>query len=66
MAEELRRQVDSTMQKMGVAGAAGLPFEVYLHRRRLQELLDAAQDLGAAVDGWVDPAGLSSLTLVEG
>lgn len=66
MATELRRQVDSTVQKMGVAGAAGLPYEVYLHRRRLQELLDAAQDLGAAVDGWVDPAGLPPLTLGGG
>lgn len=66
MATELRHQVDVTMHKLDDARAAGLPYEVYLHRRRLQELLDAAQRRGVPVESWVDRAALPPLALVDG
>ncbi|MHA6797327.1 hypothetical protein ACVGVM_27995 (plasmid) [Pseudonocardia bannensis] len=63
---ELHSQVKSVLQKLTTARAAGLPYEAYLHRVRLEDLMDAAGSCGVDVDTWVDRSQLPPLTLVEG
>jgi hypothetical protein len=51
---------------LAVSRAAGLPFEAYLHRAHLEDLLDTAIDQGVDVDAWVDRSALPPVALVEG
>ena len=45
---------------------AGLPYEVYLHRARLEDLMDMAARRGIDVAPWVDRSRLPPLALAEG
>lgn len=62
---ELRGQVERVVRNIGIAETAGLPYEVFLHRRRLRELLDDAAAHGACVATWVDRAVLAPTEVVE-
>jgi hypothetical protein len=48
-----------------LADEAGLPYEVYLHTARLQDLMDIAARLGIDVATWVDGLPLP-VALAEG
>jgi hypothetical protein len=63
---ELRTQIKTVQRNLAVAGEAGLPYEVYLHRARLEELMDMAARRGIDVAPWVDRSRLPPLALAEG
>jgi hypothetical protein len=53
--ERLRTQIKTVHRNLVLADEAGLPYEVYLHRARLEELMDMVArrgiDVGTRVDG---------------
>jgi hypothetical protein len=51
---ELRTQIKTVQRNLALAGEAGLPYEVYLHRARLEDLMDIAARRGLDVAPWVD------------
>lgn len=53
---ELRRGVDTAQQAASVAEQAGHPHEAYLHRTRVQDLLDVAGRHGVDTSSWLAPA----------
>jgi hypothetical protein len=63
---DLECQVASALRMLAVSRAAGLPFEAYLHRAHLEDLIDTAIDQGVDVDAWVDRSALPPVALVEG
>lgn len=63
---ELRGQVEWVVRNIALAETAGLPYEVFLHRRRLRGLLDSAAAHGACVETWVDQAVLAPVELADG
>lgn len=65
MTEQLRRQIKTVQRNLVLADEAGLPYEVYLHTARLQDLMDIAVRRGIDVATWVDGSPLP-VTLAEG
>ena len=65
MTEQLRRQIKTVRRNLVLADEAGLPYEVYLHRARLQDLMDIAARRSIDVATWVDGSPLP-VTLAEG
>lgn len=63
MIVKLRGEVEAVLSRLARAQAAGLPYEAYLHRLRLQDLLDTAGHHGVDPGTWVDRSELSPLTL---
>ena len=63
---ELRTQIKTVQRNLALAAEAGLPYEVYLHRARLEDLMDRAARRGIDVAPWVDRSRLPLLALVEG
>lgn len=53
--EKLRTQIKTVHRNLVLAGEAGLPYEVYLHRSRLEDLMDMVArrsiDVTTRVDG---------------
>jgi hypothetical protein len=66
MIGELHTQIETVQHNLVLAGRAGLRFEVYLHRARLEDLMDIASRHGIDVTAWVDRALLPPLALTEG
>ncbi|WP_098958154.1 hypothetical protein [Pseudonocardia sp. N23] len=60
MVAELRNQVDRAALNIDIAEAAGLPYEAFLHRRHVRELLDRAAVRGACTDEWIRPEVLAA------
>jgi hypothetical protein len=58
---ELRRGISEAQQASVVAGEAGHPYEAYLHRARLAELLDLAEQHTVDVGELVSPTVLAAL-----
>jgi hypothetical protein len=56
--EKLRTQIKTVQRNLVLAGEAGLPYEVYLHRARLEDLMDMAARRGIDVATWVDGSQL--------
>lgn len=65
MIGKLHRQIETAQRNLLLAGQAGLPYEAYLHRAHLEELLDAATHRGINVESWVDRSLLPPLVLFE-
>ena len=65
MIEELQTQIKTVQRNLVLAGDAGLPYEVYLHRVRLKGLMDLAAHRGIDVATWVDGSRLP-IALTEG
>ena len=65
MIGELRAQIATAQHNLALAGEAGLPYEAYLHRARLEDLMDLAARHGIDVSAWVDRAELPTLSLTE-
>ena len=63
--KELHSQIETVQHNLDLATQAGLPYESYLHRARLADLLDMATRYGVDVSGWVDHS-LLPLTLTDG
>ncbi len=53
MTEKLRTQIKTAQRHLVLASEAGLPYEVYLHRARLEDLMDMAARRGIDVATWV-------------
>lgn len=66
MIEELRTQIQKAERKLVIAGQAGLSYEAYLHRARLEDLMDIAERHDIDVSPWVDRSLLPPLVLTEG
>ncbi|MGH3780820.1 MAG: hypothetical protein ACRDRO_09395 [Pseudonocardiaceae bacterium] len=58
MTKKLRTQIKTVQRNLVLAGEAGLPYEVYLHHARLEDLLDMAARRGIDVATWVDGSWL--------
>jgi hypothetical protein len=56
--EKLRTQIKTVQRNLVLAGEAGLPYEVYLHRARLEDLMETAARRGIDVATWVDGSRL--------
>lgn len=54
--DELRGGIGHAQQAVVKAERAGLPHEAYLHRARLQDLLEMAVRHGVDTDDWVVPS----------
>lgn len=52
--EELHTQIEAIQCELVRANRAGLPREAYLHRARLEDLIDMARRHGIDVTAWVD------------
>jgi hypothetical protein len=63
---ELHTQIETVQHNLVLAARAGLPYEAYLHRARLEDLMDMASRHGVDVTAWVDRALLPPLALAEG
>ena len=50
---ELRAQIEMAQRGLVLAEQAGLSYEAYLHRARVQDLLEMAARHGIDVSGWV-------------
>jgi hypothetical protein len=66
MSTELRVEVSSVLRNLAAAREAGLQYSVYLHRKRLQTLLDTAAARGIDTEDWLDRTTLPPLSFVEG
>jgi len=62
---ELHTQIETAQHNLVLAGGAGLPYEAYLHRARLEDLMDSAARHGIDVTAWVDRSQLPPLALAE-
>jgi hypothetical protein len=62
---ELHTKINKVQRNLRLAGEAGLPYEAYLHRSHLEELMDTAMRYGIDVRPWVDRSLLPPLALVE-
>ena len=62
---KLRSEVDVVLTRLAAARAAGLPYETYLHRAHLQDLMDTAARHGVDPDTWVDRSTLPLPTLTD-
>jgi hypothetical protein len=51
---ELRTQIEKVQRNLVLAGEAGLLYEAYLHRARLEDLIERATRHGIDVNTWVD------------
>ncbi len=60
MIGELRAQMEMTQHNLVLAERAGLPYEAYLHRARLEDLMEMAARHGIDVTAWVDRSLLPS------
>ena len=54
-----RDRIEKTQQSLALARRAGHPYEAYLHRRRLENLIETATRHGVDVDTWLDRTILS-------
>lgn len=63
MITKLHGEVDAVLARLAAARAAGLPYEAYLHRAHLQDLMDTAGHHGVDPGTWVDRSALPPLTL---
>lgn len=52
--EELHTQIEAIQRELVQANRAGRPREAYLHRARLEDLIDMATRHGIDVTAWVD------------
>lgn len=66
MIGKLHTQIESTRHHLALASREGLPYEAYLHRARLEDLMDMAERDGIDVSAWVDRSLLPPLVLTEG
>jgi hypothetical protein len=66
MNKELHAQISTAQHNLALASRAGLPYEAYLHRARLEDLIDMATRHGIDVTEWVDRSLLPPLVLCEG
>jgi hypothetical protein len=64
--EELRTQIEAVQHNLVIADRSGLAREAYLHRARLQDLIDIAARHGIDVTASVDQSLLPTLVLAEG
>ncbi|WP_020660062.1 hypothetical protein [Amycolatopsis benzoatilytica] len=60
-AAELRRGISDAQRSAKIAVDAGHPYEAYLHRARLAELLEMAGRHEFETNGLVEPAVLAAL-----
>jgi hypothetical protein len=51
---ELHTQIVTCQHNLALAQQAGLPYEVHLHRARLEDLMDMAARHGIDVSAWID------------
>ena len=65
MIGELHTQIETVQHNLALAGREGLPYEAYLHRARLEDLLDMAERHRIDVSAWVDRSLLPPLALPE-
>jgi len=54
-----RDRIEKTQQSLALARRAGHPYEAYLHRRRLEHLIETAALHDVDVEPWLDRAILS-------
>jgi hypothetical protein len=62
---ELHAQIETVQHNLGLAAQAGLPYEVTLHRARLEDLIELATRHGVDVTAWVDRSLLVSPAQAE-
>ena len=60
MLEELRTQIQAEQANLLAASQEQLPHEAYLHRARLEDLIDLATRHGFDVSGWIDRSLLTA------
>ena len=62
---ELHTQIETARHNLVLAAGAGLLYEAYLHRARLEDLMDRAARHGIDVSALVDRSQLPPLALAE-
>lgn len=65
VAGELHTQIETVQHNLVLAAGAGLPYEAYLHRALLEDLMNRAARHGIDVTAWVDRSRLPPLALAE-
>ena len=66
MIEELRAQIASVQRNLALARNAGLPYEMALHRARLDDLIAVASRNGVDTTAWVDRSLLAESAMSHG
>lgn len=56
----MRVRIEETQRWLVLARQAGHPYEAHLHRRRLENLIEAAERRGVNVGPWLDHTILSA------